>query len=240
MNESTAHGAPQGARRTGIDAERVQLLEDAVGGDVHESGLAEVVALEVGASAGADGTPLRRLYSDLEGVYDRLVGEEPAYEVARALGTGWAEASAAHLETVSCEDPLTGLATSQHLRSRLADVYRVARRDCTSATETHALVIADLPTPAAGVPPLLRSLTMLEAATLVRTVFDGAETIAQLGELRTVALVERTAHVDDAAAAVATLLRTRARRLGGIASVTTLPLPADEDSATSLLGQLAR
>src|SRR3546814_12395233 len=65
---------------------------------------------------------------------------EPAFADVRALSMAWSESTLAYLHQLSCEDPLTGLASLAHIRSRLSELYRGAR----AADETHALVVLDL------------------------------------------------------------------------------------------------
>ena len=52
---------------------------------------------------------------------------------------------------LSCEDPLTGLASLAHLRTRLAEIYRGAELTTSAIAGSHALVVVELP--ASGEPP---------------------------------------------------------------------------------------
>jgi hypothetical protein len=102
----------------------------------------------------------------------------------------WSETALVHHHQLSCEDPLTALSTLSHLRSRLGDLYRGAERDGNMVSDSHALVVVELPRPMSA-NPLDSSLEMLETAEAMRTVYSGDETIAQVSRRRAVALVTR-------------------------------------------------
>ena len=69
----------------------------------------------------------------------------------------WSDATLEYLHDLSCEDPLTGLASLAHVRTRLDEIYREAELTDVGVAGSHALVIVELcfrePTAAAG-PPL--------------------------------------------------------------------------------------
>lgn len=171
---------------SGRAPDHLATLEEAL-----ESGQSDIasVALVVGASAATRGSPLQEVFDQLERTYAAR-GVDPAYDVARAIAIAWSEEVLARHHGMSCEDPLTALSTPVHLRTRLDDVYRSAERDGVPASSTHVLVVVDLPC-AAGSNRLANALTMLELAMVLRTVYNGDETIAQVKQLRAVALVER-------------------------------------------------
>src|SRR3546814_17745608 len=73
-------------------------------------------------------------------------GSEPAFADVRALSMAWSESTPAYLYQLSCEDPLTGLASLAHIRSRPSALYRGAP----PADDTHTRVVHDLPTDPAG------------------------------------------------------------------------------------------
>ena len=155
-----------------------------------ESGHADIasVAHVVGASAAHLGSPLQEILDSLERTYADH-GAEPAYDVVKAMTVAWTEEALVHKHQASCEDPLTALSTLAHLRSRLGDVYRGAERDGRKASDSHALVVVELPMSRGN--QLNNSLAMLEAAEAIRTVYSGDETIAQVAPRRAAALVER-------------------------------------------------
>ncbi|WP_370618525.1 hypothetical protein [Mumia sp. Pv 4-285] len=197
----------------------------------------EGVAVELGAAAATEGIGWSELLRDVEDVCRSVSGSLPPYEVVRAMSIAWTETAIHDAYETSCEDPLTGLASAAHLRSRLDDAYRLAERSGVSASETAAFVVVEI---AAGSGPdvgLLRSLSMLVLADAMRTCFDGDETIARVGEHRAVALVRRS----DAIRGYRALrdLLERAVDLPPL-RVWVEGLPATSDAATRLLGELGR
>ena len=97
-----------------------------------------------GGALAADGVSLREALAMLASTYQGLGLGEPSFAATDALSVAWSEETLAFLGDVSCEDPLTGLASPAHLRARLAEVYRDAEQAGTSPRTTHALVVVDL------------------------------------------------------------------------------------------------
>lgn len=200
-----------------------------------------VVALEVGASAATQGSPWPEVLAEVEALCRTVTSAEPAYDLVKALSTGWAEACLQHLNAISCEDPLTGLTSVAHLSTRLDEVYRGAARDGVEVPDQYAFVVVELPVSAGGAAPLLTSLAMLETSEVLRAVFSGSETIARCNRLRCVALVERTDYLLAVPKVVTTLLRSRLRRTGpDDFRVWIEGLPRSRTGASTLLGELAR
>ncbi len=98
---------------------------------------------EVGRRLAADGVSLLEALDGLSALYRSIAGGEPAFAAVRALSSSWAEASLIYLHSLSCEDPLTGLSSLAHLRSRLGEIYREAELRGTSVPATHALVVVE-------------------------------------------------------------------------------------------------
>lgn len=229
---------------------RKRVADSAPGQSVHDlSALAEAlasggdpaaVALELGTGAAARGAPWAELLGEVESVCSTVTGAEPSYEVVRALSTAWAEASLQHVHEMSCEDPLTGLATLVHMRTRLDEVYRVAGKDGRHVDEFAALIVVELPRLAHGAARLLGSLAMLEVAESMRAVFDGAETVARAGEHRAIALVDRQTGLLSALTALRLLLH---ERIGGSEAPSIRMwvegLPRSSQGASRLLDELA-
>jgi len=145
------------------------------------------VALEVGASAARLGIPLHEVIDHVERAF---AGREPSYAVTRAAVLAWAEEALVLHADVSCEDPLTSLATTAYVRSRLGEIYRGAERDGHRVADKAALVVVELPRRrrANGLEESLRALDVAEA---MRAVFAGDETVAQMSPRRFAALVSR-------------------------------------------------
>ena len=99
----------------------------------------------VGRDMARDGADLGEALDGLRATYARVLGGEPDFRAVRALGVAWSEETLGYLHQLSCEDPLTGLASLAHLRARLSEVYRSAEQGGTSTTTSHALVVLDLP-----------------------------------------------------------------------------------------------
>jgi GGDEF domain-containing protein len=149
---------------------------------------------EVGRALAQDGASLGEALSWLSATYDVLSTGSPPFAVSEALSVSWSEATLEHLHEVTCEDPLTGLSSVPHLRTRLSEVYREAERRGRSVRQTHALVVTEL-TPVIdpdGAPPVfVRALRLAGVADVLRSAFSGEETIARAGQDRVVALVPR-------------------------------------------------
>jgi hypothetical protein len=166
---------------SGLD---VALLADAV-----REGRPDVadVALEVGASAARLGVPLHEVLDHVERAY---AGQEPSFEATRVAVLAWAEWALVLHADVSCEDPLTSLATAAYLRSRIAEVYRGAERDGHRVADRNVIVVVELPPRHTG-HEIEHSLRALDVAEAMRAVFAGDETVAQISPRRFVALVGR-------------------------------------------------
>src|SRR5699024_10720616 len=80
------------------------------------------VAVEVGSRAAAQTVPWTELLAETEAAFAAIRTVTP-YRVVRALSIAWVENSLQFAHEVSCEDPLTRLATLAHMRSRLDEVY---------------------------------------------------------------------------------------------------------------------
>ena len=195
------------------------------------------VAREVGASAASRGVPLRTVFDRVERAHD-AVDAEPSFAVVRAVAEAWADAAAfAHVD-MSCENPLTSLAGVPHLHSRLFDVYRRAERDGGCGSDRHVLVVVELPTAPVG-HELESSLRALDVAVLMRQVFTGDETIAQLTPRRFVVLADR-AHADPLTIhTAASLLRRDLPHDDGVPPrLWVEELPSDTDEVLAVLAVL--
>jgi len=154
-----------------------------------------------GRALARDGASLGEALSGLSATYTALGGAVPDFAAVQALALAWSEAMLEFLHDVSCEDPLTGLATQSHLRARLAEVYREGERVGRPVPDSHALLVVDAGThrPRRGpaVPasprssPFALALRLAALADAVRTAFPGEETIARAGSGRVVVLVRR-------------------------------------------------
>ncbi len=78
-----------------------------------------------GQDLARDGASVEETLEGLRATWQQVAGTDPAYEVVAALLTAWSETTLGYLHQLSCEDPLTGLASQAHLRSRLSELYRL-------------------------------------------------------------------------------------------------------------------
>jgi hypothetical protein len=220
-------------------------------------GEVEAAAIETGRSLAADGVSLDEAFADLERTFRAVGLDEPDYEVVRALCVAWTEVSLRYLHGLSCDDPLTGLASLPHLRSRLDEVYRDAERRGACISAARALVVVE-----AGQPPRRpdsglagqrsvehsvaqrfgSALRMAEVSDALRAVFSGGETLARAGVHRAVALVRRHAELAAQVESLRQILKSRSVTSldGGEQRVWIEGLPSSSDSASLLLDELAR
>lgn len=207
-----------------------ELLRDAV-----RDGASDVVrvAHEVGASAAQMGVPLHEVLDLVERAF---APDGPDVAAVRAAAVAWAERALLRHVDESCEDPLTSLATVPYLRSRLAEIYRGAERAGRDAGDTTALVVVELPRPLRG-HELERALLGLDVAEVLRQVFTGDETIAQLTVRRFAALVARE-RSDDVTLSLVALLLDRTLAGHGQPRLWVERLPASADGVAQVLAGL--
>ena len=164
--------------------------------------------LVIGRQLADDGTSLEEALAGLRITNRTILGRDPAFADVEALCLAWSEATLGYLHQLSCEDPMTGLASLAHLRSRLSELYRgELRRTAPSTTgpasdgdspqsiqDTHALIVLDLPSRTSidrdGV---TRALQLAQLGVAARTVFPGSEIAGRLGLRRIGVLAPRDA-----------------------------------------------
>ncbi len=194
-----------------------------------------------GQELARDGGSMQEALEGLRQTWQHLRGSDPSYEALTALLTAWSETTLGYLHQLSCDDPLTGLSSQAHLRSRLSELYRAVREEDHSVT--HALVMCALPT---GDHPsdepgdhFTRAMRLARMGEMARTVFVRDETIARLGTRRVAILAPR----DERLGRRVRLLRTL---LDGLAPdsppvrVWIEGLPGTDAIAVMLLDELAR
>ncbi len=196
----------------------------------------------VGRDVARDGACLGEALSGLRATYDLLWGEEPGFEATEALSVAWSEATLQYLHQLSCEDPLTGLASLAHVRTRLDELYRDAELTDVPVSTSSALVIVELVFLTRSAGPdhaFTRALRLVQVTETIRSVWSGGQTIGRLGRERAVALVPRAPDLGTSVA----LLRELLDDLDLGAADTRLwieGLPGTAASATALLDELAR
>jgi hypothetical protein len=180
---------------------------------------------EAGRRLADDGVALDEALEALHLTSVLVVGRDPDYAEIVALSVAWSDTTLGYFHRLSCSDPMTGLATQAHLRSRLTELYRGH-----DVRRTHALVVVG----SAAEGALSPALEQARLGDVTRTVFDGGETVAGVGRVLVVALVER----DDQLARRAALLRTLLER--STARTWVEGLPGSDLAAGALLDELAR
>lgn len=195
----------------------------------------------VGRDLALDGVSLEEALEGL-GVTFRLVrGTEPGFAAIRALSVAWSEAMLGYLNQLSCEDPLTGLASLAHVRSRLADLYRVRAASGPDARRDVLVVVDFAPAASDGggrADVLTHALRASRLGQTARTVFPGTETIGGLGSGRIVVIAERDDRLAQRTALLRRMLMARDGHL--LVRVWIEGLPGTEGAAAALLDELVR
>jgi hypothetical protein len=195
----------------------------------------------VGRAVAGDGAALGEALAALRTTYDLVLGTAPSFEATEALSVAWSDATLEYLHDLSCEDPLTGLASLAHVRTRLAEIYRDAEISDLPVPRGHALVLVELRTPPAPQPDrhFTRSLRLVQVSEAMRAVYSGGQTLGRVGLDRAVAVVPRSR---DLGVSVALLRDVLADLDLGEADVRVWieGLPVSAESAARLLDDLAR
>jgi hypothetical protein len=209
-------------------------------GEALASGMGSVDACAVaGRELALDGVPLDEALDGLLATSSLVRGGEPDFGDARALAEAWSESTLEYLHRLTCEDPVTGLASLAHLQSRVSELYRGQLRGRPGPWDSHALVVVEVAHRRQHSPihtePFTSDLRTARYADTARAVFAGPDTLGRLGRHRIAVLTDR----DDRLALRVTLLRRMLSRLEGEARVWIEGLPAASVGATALLGELA-
>jgi GGDEF domain-containing protein len=196
----------------------------------------------VGRDVAKDGAALGEALSGLRATYHLVRRSPPDFEATEALSVAWSEATLEYLHALSCEDPLTGLASLAHVRSRLDELFREAELTDVAVSGSHALVVVELrfrePTDVPG-HQFTRALRLVQVTEALRAVYSGGQTLGRLGLDRAVAVVPRTVDLGTSVALLREFIDDL--DLGGTdVRVWIEGLPASADSATRLLDELAR
>lgn len=166
---------------------------------------AEVVGAlaELGRARARSGAGLEETLTDLAALHavvanpaeaGGLIAPDPdatPSRLLRAVAVAWADATLGDLRGVEAGESLTGLATEEYLRVRLGELYRLGRRKGFHPADRYVLLVVSLDlTEVAGWP---RLMAMILVGDVLRSVFDGGETLAVVGPSVAVVLAERDA-----------------------------------------------
>jgi|SRR4051794_21990668 hypothetical protein len=197
---------------------------------------------ELGRSAAAEGVALDDVLADVATTYQVAgdIVEEPPFEVVRAVAAAWADSSMRFLHSISCEDPLTGLASLAHMRTRMSEVYREADRQGVVPTSTHALLVVQMHWPDTVTTTFDRLLRLIDVAEILRSVYTGDEVVGQMTASRTAALVRRDDNIGQSVSSLLSLLQEWEQRTGVVTRLWIEGLPATQLAGEALLDELAR
>lgn len=205
---------------------------------------------ELGAARAECGVELAGTLQDLAALHavttaktDGLVSADPDAVPAPLLRTtalGWADVINRLSVRREVEDPLTGLNTAGYLRTRLHEIYRETRSRGGLAGEEYALLTVSLGVSTDGYP---RMVAMVLIADVLRTIFDGGETIALLRATTAGVLTPRSPELATRCLQARWMIENRlagdpALRDCGRVRVREAPLPHDHESACELLASL--
>jgi GGDEF domain-containing protein len=193
---------------------------------------------DAGRAAADSGTTIEALLDDLATVCQGATGSHPDFRLMRAVAEGWSDAQLGYLHSLSCEDPLTGLTSIHHVRTRLTDAYRAADRD--GVEPQVALVLIDIVDRGAGLSRLDRTMRLVHVSEMLRTVYSGDETLGQLSGSRAVAVVRRDESLATTVRGLRDLLAGWASRGGPTTRVWIEGLPSSLGAAVTLLDELTR
>lgn len=189
-----------------------------------------------GQELARDGGSMQEALEALRTTSRVVMGTDPSYDAVVALLTAWNETTLGYLLQISCEDPLTGLASQAHLRTRLSELYR------SPGTASYDLVVCTMPS---GDDPsdeqgdhFTRAMRQARMGEMARTVFLRNETIARLGTHGVAVLVLRDERLDRRVRVLQTLL-SRLETDAPSARVSVDGLPGSESDALHLLDSVA-
>jgi hypothetical protein len=194
-----------------------------------------------GEELARDGASVEETLAGLRATWRAATGGDPTYDVVSAVLTAWSETTLGYLHQLSCEDPLTGLSSQAHLRSRLAEVYRLGGAGTPGGVDDYALVVFSMPFGDPSEEPgdhFTRAMRLARAGELARTAFARDETVARLGLHRVGILTRR----DDRLARRLRVLRTLLGRAepDTVVRVWIEGLPGTDAGAGMMLDELAR
>ncbi|WP_018682379.1 hypothetical protein [Actinokineospora enzanensis] len=161
----------------------------------------------------------------------------------RATALAWVDAALGQRHAGEATDSLSGQASADYLRVRLGEVYAKGRRDGFCPSERFVLLVVSLNlSRVVGWP---RLMAMVLAGDVLRSVFDGGESVAVLGPSVAVVLAERDARLSERATDARLLINDRFAvdpDLGALGrpDIRVQRLPGSESSAQHLVHGIGR
>ncbi|NYE37676.1 hypothetical protein F4692_002809 [Nocardioides cavernae] len=195
-----------------------------------------------GGELARDGASVAEVVDALRVTWQELTGSDPGLDVVQTMLTAWSETTLGYLHQLSCEDPLTGLSSQAHLRSRLSELYRLGDAVRGPVVGAYALVVfgmrpGDDPVEA-PVDHFTRAMRLARAGELARTAFARDETVARVGTHRVGILTRRDEHLGRRVQVLRTLLE--GVEPGSPVRVWIEGLPGTDAGAAMLFDELAR
>ncbi len=193
----------------------------------------------LGRARAASGISLGETLADI----DVLCALAPAHYTSvlrRSVSLGWSDRITAPPSTVS--NPITGLVTPEYAQVRLGELYRDAESRGARIADEIGLVVIRLDL--TGRTGWARALPMILAADCMRTVFNGGQTLAQLGESVAIALAPRNTMLARRARLLASMIAAQVE--GDPQAVIPAPhiwienLPSGYNAGLDLLAELGR
>lgn len=224
---------------------RARLLADAL---VHGSGVAES-ARQVGTTYALAGEGLDVCLGDVDATFRAVRAHDPGVDVVRQVALAWSEATQERYNGLSCADPLTGLASIQHLQSQVAALYRIAGDGWLvgdDLADTHAIAVVELPLlhddVRAAFARLEAALRRASAADLIIRELRECAFVAELNPRRLGGVVRRAPDLDRRLTGVVADLDRRMvlSPSQGRCRAWCERLPGDPVAARALVDELAR
>ncbi|MCW2857529.1 MAG: hypothetical protein JWR52_3144 [Marmoricola sp.] len=193
----------------------------------------------LGRDLARDGIDLSEALHGLRSTFALVVGHEPDFDSTHALSIAWADETLGYLHQVSCENPLTGLATLAHLRGRLTEIQRGAESRGHGGETGYALVVVDVPAVGEREGILGGPLAMAQIASKVRLVFEGDESVGEASPSRLLVIARRTDNLGTRLSMLREVL-AESTPAGMAVRLWIEGLPATAAATSTLLDELAR
>lgn len=198
------------------------------------------VVWEAATCYALDGESLQTLLDDLDQAFSLASLPAPDAALVRSVALAWSDSFLGLYSRITCVDPLTGLASRQHLQTHVAGLYSSVPRGrwaiIVIETDHHrrAIAVSDSPE------QLAEAVGMTVLASVVGGELARGELLAALSIRRCGVVASRDEHLPDL---VLRLQEQAQRSLGSqncTARVWVEGLPATAEAAASLIDELCR